>query len=76
VEGVNMNAKVIKDKNLPPDWQRIKTPKHKYIVIQNSNVEIFHCDDCTFNNLYFVDKVRDINDALSFINNYEIQNPS
>jgi len=69
-----MNAKVIKDKNLPPDWQRIKTSKHKYIVIQNANLEIYHCDDCTFNNLHFIDIVDDINTALSFINNYENNN--
>jgi len=76
-----MCPKKIKDRNLPAGWEKIITTEHKYIVIPNSysgknHCNVYHCDDCTFNNLFIIGSVRDFNEALSFINNFENQNPS
>jgi len=74
-----MNARIIKDKNIPATWKRVATDEHRYIVMQSRNTrniyyEVYHSDDCTLNNNYFLfDGQGGIEKALLTINHYESQ---
>lgn len=74
-----MRPKVIRDNTIPSTWKRVATSEHKYLVSQRQNTkniisEVYHCDDCTLNNLDYLFEVKGgINKVISAIDHYEFE---